>query len=288
MDKMLRRLIGEDVQLATELSPDLGRVKADRGQIEQVIMNLVVNARDAMPAGGCITIQTAEVDLAGAFDGLHTPVEPGRYVMLVVSDNGQGMDAETRARIFEPFFTTKELGKGTGLGLSTVYGILRQSGGYILVESEPMQGATFRIYLPRVAWEASSTVEPRPGVPITLAGSETVLLVEDELMVRRLTFDILTQTGYKVLEARDPADARLICEQFKGPIHLMLSDVVMPMMSGVELADCLRPLRPEMKILFMSGYTGENLASSAFIHKPFTPAGLAGKVREVLDAVSGL
>ena len=294
MDTMLRRLIGEDILLVTDLSTDQSSVKADRGQIEQVIMNLVVNARDAVSEGGRIVIRTAQVDLAGTYDNQHTPVEPGRYVMLEVSDTGRGMDAETRSRIFEPFFTTKEQGKGTGLGLSTVYGIVRQSGGYILVESEPGRGAAFRVYLPTVEG-ATAAGDARQAAPATLKGTETILLVEDEVIVRHLAHEILDRNGYNVLEARDPADARLICERHEGRIHMMLTDVVMPMMSGIELADYLSPMRPDMKVLFMSGYTDENLVldeseagTTAFIQKPFTPDGLASRIRELLDAPGGL
>ena len=290
METMLRRLIGEDILLVTELGADPGSVKADRGQIEQVIMNLAVNARDAMPTGGRITLRTERVDLATPSDA----IEPGSYILLQVRDTGRGMDAETLARVFEPFFTTKEQGKGTGLGLSTVYGIVRQSGGHVLVESEPGQGATFSIYLPRVEAPAPSA-DLKSAAPATLTGNETILLVEDELVVRHLAHEILKRRGYQVLEARDPADARLICERHEGRIHMMLTDVVMPMMSGIELADYLTPIRPDMKVLFMSGYTDENLVldetdagTTAFIQKPFTPDTLAERIRELLDSRPGL
>jgi signal transduction histidine kinase len=284
MESMLRRLIGESIGLATELDAALGSVTVDPGQIEQVIMNLVVNARDAISSGGTITIRTGEADLGGIVDAQHAPVETGRYVVLSVSDTGHGIDADTRAHIFDPFFTTKEVGKGTGLGLSMVHGIIRQTGGYVLLDSEPGCGATFRICLPRAEGRAvahaSSAVEPISG-----RGSETILLVEDEAVVRTLVRAILQQGGYNVLEAQDPADARLICERYQAPIDLMVTDVVMPIMSGLELADYLAPMRPQMKVLYMSGYTDETMdPSMAFLPKPFAPDALTQKVRELLDA----
>jgi len=290
IDTMLQRVIGEDIDLLTILSPGLASVKADPGQIEQVLMNLLVNARDAMPAGGRLTIETADVVLDTDYARTHVAVNPGRYVMLAVSDNGCGMDAETQARIFEPFFTTKELGKGTGLGLSTVYGIVKQSGGNIGVYSEPGRGTTFRIYLPRIE-EAAEAVEPGKAREQLPRGSETILLVEDEAGVRTLAKTILQTHGYTVLDAAQGKDAFLLSGQHEGLIHLMVTDMVMPEMSGREVADRLKPLRPNMKVLFMSGFTdkamvhhGELDRGMAFLQKPFTPQTLARKVREVLDA----
>jgi CheY-like chemotaxis protein len=270
--------------------PDLGKVKADPGQIEQVLMNVAVNARDAMPKGGKLTIETANVYLDEGYASRHVFVRPGRYVMLAVSDSGCGMDAQTQERIFEPFFTTKEVGKGTGLGLSTVYGIVKQSGGNIWVYSEVGRGTTFKIYLPCVD---SPAEEFRLRTAETLAplGTETVLLVEDEEMVREMTREILQESGYQVLEAKHGQDALRVAEQHHGPIHLMLSDVVMPQMSGRELAEQLSPVRREMKVLYMSGYTDDAIVhhgvldeGMAFIEKPFTPHALAHKLREVLNA----
>jgi PAS domain S-box-containing protein len=289
MEKMLRRLIGEDVELRTALAPDLGRVKADPGQVEQVVMNLCVNARDAMPRGGKLTVETENVALDEEYASRHVGVTPGPYVMLSVSDTGTGMDEETRERIFEPFFTTKEQGKGTGLGLSTVYGIVKQSGGYIEVSSEVGRGTTFRVYFPRAgegAQEYRRGAEPEE----VLRGAETILLTEDEEMVRRLAREVLEIYGYRVLEAANGGAAFLICERHEGPIHLLVTDVVMPEMSGPELAERLARLRPDMRVLYMSGYTDTAILTQGvleegadFIHKPFTPGDLARKVREVLD-----
>ena len=290
IDTMLQRVIGEDIDLLTILSPGLASVKADPGQIEQILMNLVVNARDAMPAGGRLTIETADVVLDTDYARTHVAVNPGRYVMLAVSDNGCGMDAETQARIFEPFFTTKEPGKGTGLGLSTVYGIVKQSGGQIGVYSEPGRGTTFRIYLPRIE-AAAEPVEPGKAREQLPCGSETILLVEDEAGVRTLAKTILQTQGYTVLDAAQGKDAFLLSGQHEGLIHLMVTDMVMPEMSGREVAERLKPLRPNMKVLFMSGFTdkaivhnGELDPGMAFLQKPFTPQTLTRKVREVLDA----
>jgi PAS domain S-box-containing protein len=289
MNRMLQPLIGEDIDLFTKLTPNLGKVKADPGQIEQVLLNLTVNARDAMPRGGKLMIETANVYLDEEYAGLHASVVPGRYVMLAVSDTGCGMNAETRERIFEPFFTTKEVGKGTGLGLSTAYGIVKQSGGHIWVYSEVGRGTTFKVYLPCID---ARTEELEMGADdnLMMAGTETVLLVEDEEMVREMAREILRESGYQVLEARHGQEALLVAEQHHGPIHVMLSDVVMPQMSGRELAEQLSPRRREMKVLYMSGYTDDAIVhhgvldeGMAFIEKPFTPLALARKLREVLS-----
>ena len=289
MNKMLKRLIGEDIDLASKLAPDLKRVKADPGQVEQVLVNLVVNARDAMPQGGSLTIETGNVEFDQAYSSKHVGVEPGNYVMLAVSDTGVGMDEETRARIFEPFFTTKAKGKGTGLGLSTVYGIIKQTGGNIWVYSEPGQGTTFKVYVPAMPADAkvAATGIKKEDIP---TGSETVLLVEDEDVVRGLAVKILEAAGYKVLEARRGEEAIKLCSETSKPIDLLLTDVVMPEISGKEVADRLNELRPDLKVLYMSGYTDEAIvhhgvldSSVQFIQKPFTPAALARKVREVLD-----
>lgn len=293
MDKMLRRLIGEDLDLVSVRGKDLWNVKADPGQIEQVIVNLVVNARDAMPGGGKLTIETANVVLDELYARGHKYVSPGSYVMLAVSDTGRGMDEGTLARIFEPFFTTKEEGKGTGLGLSTVYGIVKQSGGHINVYSEPGIGTTFKMYFPHV--EETETGISKAGVPPSeeLRGSETILVVEDEDLVREMIREILEQYGYTVLEARSGGEAVDLCSRHQGTIHLMLTDVVMPGMNGMELSKRLAPVHPGMKVLFMSGYTANAIAHQgfldpgiAFIHKPFTMASLAHKVREVLGSGS--
>jgi two-component system, cell cycle sensor histidine kinase and response regulator CckA len=287
--KMLRRLIGEDIQLCTVLASDLGRIKSDPGQIEQILMNLAVNARDAMPQGGKLTLETQNVFVDESYLSQHIAVIPGSYVMLAVSDNGLGMDKQTQAHIFEPFFTTKELGKGTGLGLSTVYGIVKQSGGNIWVYSEIGQGTTFKIYLPRVDEEAQAY---RPGTEVqeALEGRETILLAEDEEIVRSLMRDVLKGYGYDVLEAANGSAALILCERHPGPIHLMITDVVMPEMSGRELTEHLAGTHPEMKVLFMSGYTDDTIvrhgileSDIAFLQKPFTPQALAHRVREVLE-----
>jgi nitrogen-specific signal transduction histidine kinase/ActR/RegA family two-component response regulator len=290
VEKMLRRLIGEDIELAMVRDSALGQVKADPGQIEQILMNLAVNARDAMPEGGKLVIETANVELDDTYADRHTVVTPGRYVMLAVTDTGTGMDAETQSHIFEPFFTTKEKGSGTGLGLAMVYGTVKQSGGYVWVYSELGQGTTFKIYLPRVEEVAESVLgsEVR-GRPVT--GSETILLVEDEGAVRALATKVLQDLGYKVLASGSPEDSFQIGERHTGPIDLLLTDVVLPGMSGREVAEHLVRLRPTLKVLYMSGYTDYAVArhgvlepGTAFLQKPFTPANLARKVREVLDA----
>ena len=288
MQKMLTRLIGEDVRLATRLEPDLGSVKADPCQVEQIIVNLVVNARDAMPRGGRVTIETANTTLDERAVLKHVSVKPGAYVMLSVSDTGSGMDQETQQRIFEPFFTTKEIGKGTGLGLSTVYGIVKQSGGNIWVYSEPGMGTVFKVYLPRIDDASAVTVEKQETM--VLRGSETILLVEDEEVVRGLTKKILMQAGYNVLDAKGGEEAIRVCRAYPGPIDLLLTDVVMPEISGKEVAERLVELRTGIRVLFMSGYTDEAIfqhgvldASVEFLQKPFTWIGLTRKVRDVLN-----
>jgi CheY-like chemotaxis protein len=289
LDKMLRRVIGEDIELLTLLSDDLWGVKADPGQIEQVIMNFAVNAKDAMPSGGRLTIETANVELDEAYARAHIGVTPGHYVMLSASDSGVGMSQEIKERAFEPFFTTKEKSKGTGLGLSTVYGIVKQCEGNIWVYSEPGKGTTFKIYLPRVDEPLEEPREKIVGEEL-LRGSETVLVVEDEEKVRKLTAEILGRQGYRVLEASHGDEALLIHERYDGPIHLVLVDVVMPGMNGSELAKRLAFLRPETKILYMSGYTDNAIVHHGvlekgvnYVQKPFTMDALARKVREVLN-----
>ncbi len=290
MEKMLCRLIGEDIELTTTLDPELGRVKADVSQVEQTVMNLAVNARDAMPQGGKLTIETHNKEIDPAFAQSHSfPVRQGHYVLLSVTDTGVGMDSVTQSRMFEPFYTTKEKGKGTGLGLSTVYGVVKQSGGYIDVVSELGHGTTFKIYLPSV----EEPIEPKPSAPsvsITIHADETILLVEDEASLRRLTRKLLEFCGYTVLEAKSVHDAVEIGRQYRGPIHLLLTDVVMPGMNGPELASQVTAARPEVKVLYMSGYTGQSFSGagalesgSRFLQKPFTREGLAQKIRETLD-----
>jgi PAS domain S-box-containing protein len=292
IEKMLRRMIGEDIELATLLTNDLGRIKADPGQVEQVILNLAVNARDAMPKGGKLTIETTNVELDENYARSHVGVFPGRYVKLSVSDAGIGMPPEIRAKIFEPFFTTKESGKGTGLGLSTVYGIVKQSGGNIWVYSEPGQGTTFKIYLPVIEEGATDSFSATFVSSQPFQGSETVLLVEDEKAVRMLASTILRKSGYKVLEAANGEEAlRIVHGQPPRSIQLMLTDVVMPGLSGRQLAGRVASLQPTTKILYMSGYTDNAIVhhgvldpGTAYIEKPFTPETLASKVREVLDS----
>jgi signal transduction histidine kinase/CheY-like chemotaxis protein len=286
---MLRRLIGEDIELAFVAAPKLGRVRADVGRLEQVIVNLAVNARDAMPDGGRLTIETANVDLDEEYAGRHVSVRPGAYVRLSVSDTGVGMEEKVRVHLFDPFFTTKQVGKGSGLGLATVYGIVKQSGGNIWVYSEVGHGATFKIYLPQVQESADTPAERRAAKP-TRGGAETVLLVEDEDEVRDLTREVLEGLGYTVLEARLPGEAVRISEQHLGPIHLLLTDVVMPELNGRQLARRLTSGRADMKVLYMSGYTDDAIArhgvlepGTRFLEKPFSREMVADKIREVLD-----
>jgi two-component system, cell cycle sensor histidine kinase and response regulator CckA len=290
MEKMLRRVIGEDVELATSLSAGLWRTKADPGQIEQVILNLVVNARDAMPRGGRLTLETANVELDEKFAGRYVTVHPGPHVMLAVSDTGVGMDPELQARLFEPFFTTKERGKGTGLGLSTTYGVVKQSGGSVWVYSEPGHGTTFKIYLPRCEEPLDATVAPAPA-SAPRAGTETVLLVEDEPEVRRLVDRLLRMQGYTVLSAPSGAEAIAIANGHEAPIDVLVTDVIMPGMNGPDLARTLEHARPRMKVLYISGYTDTAIArhgildpGMTLLSKPFTPDALARKMREVLDS----
>jgi PAS domain S-box-containing protein len=290
LEKMLHRLIGEDIELRTSLEEDLGNVQADPGQIEQVIVNLAVNARDAMPRGGKLTIETRNIYLDQSYADQRVAVKTGPHVMLAVSDTGSGMDEETQQRIFEPFFTTKAIGKGTGLGLSTVYGIISQSGGTIWVYSEVGLGTTFKIYLPRVDENASDYIRASAATA-PLTGTETILLAEDEEVVRKLASQVLRFYGYQVIEAENGSDALRTAESYGQTIDLLLTDVVMPEMSGRELSQQIAVLRPEMKLLFMSGYTDDAVvhhgvldAKTNFIQKPFGPEALARKVREVLDA----
>ena len=288
---MLQRLIGEDINLVAVLDPALGHVRVDPGQVEQIIMNLVVNARDAMPSGGRLTIETANVELDETFTHQHAIARPGPYAMLAVSDSGRGMDKETQAHIFEPFFTTKDQGKGTGLGLAMVYGSVRQSGGSIFVYSEPGQGTTFKIYLPLVQKQADAASVPAPASVELPRGTETVLVVEDEPGVRAVILRTLREQGYTVLEARHGLEALHLGTQPLAKIHLLLTDVVMPQVSGREVAENLTRIHPEIRVLYMSGYTDDAVVrygilaeGTDFLQKPFTPSILAHKVREVLDA----
>lgn len=286
-EKMLRRLIGEDIELVLRLGHDVGNIKVDPGHLEQAIVNLAVNSRDAMPLGGRLTVESSNVHLDENYARSHVGVKPGEFVMIAVSDNGTGMDEKTRRHIFEPFFTTKEKGKGTGLGLATVYGIVKQAGGDIWVYSEPGQGTVFKLYFPRVREEAAETSAPEPVGPV--ATQETVLLVEDEQSVRELTFKMLQKLGYRILTANGGAEALEISRSHTGPISILVTDVVMPGMSGRQLADVLKASRPEMKVLFLSGYTEDTIVHHGvldenvqFLPKPFSREVLGRKLRAVL------
>jgi nitrogen-specific signal transduction histidine kinase len=284
MDRMLRRVIGEDIELIASFAPDLKTVRADPGQLEQVVLNVAVNARDAMPNGGKLTLETANVQVTEEFTRTHPAPKVGSYAMLSMRDTGFGMDAEVLTRLFEPFFTTKE--NGTGLGLSTSYGIIKQSGGDIWVDSKPGHGTTFRIYLP-VAEEPAEAVEAPRESP-ALRGAETILLVEDEDGVRRVVETMLKRHGYNVLSSASCSDAMSLAERYAGPIHLLITDVVMPGMSGRTMAESLTALRPETKVLYVSGYGGplESDISSGFLQKPFTTEELARKIRALFPAAS--
>jgi len=289
MQQMLSRLIGEHVDLVPILAPNLGAVRADRAQLEQVLMNLVVNARDAMPLGGRLAVETANVDLDESLVVEHEVVHPGSYVMLAVTDRGMGIDEATKRRLFEPFFTTKEPGKGTGLGLATVYGIVKQSGGYICVYSEPGNGATFKVYLPRASGhdEVDRRSADDDGVP---AGTETVLVVEDDEAVRSLTREILERAGYRVFDAPNPEQAELVFKQHENLFELLVTDVMMPGSSGPSLFERLARQHPDLRVLYVSGYTDDTIVDQGqldpgvdFLQKPFTAVGLGRRVREVLD-----
>ena len=289
MSKMLQRLIGEDIEMTTSLGPE-APIYADPGQIEQVLMNLVVNARDAMPEGGRLTVETSRVEIDDDYTSTHLNSQPGPYVMLAVSDTGAGMDAETRKHIFEPFFTTKEQGRGTGLGLSTVYGIVKQSGGSIWLYSELSQGTVFKIYLP-IATPKDIELSTAPSPTTIPRGTETILIVEDEPQIRQLAFECLTHCGYKVLPSANGVEALQLVDSTQQPIHLVVSDVVMPKMSGRELVQRIAEVQPLVKVLFMSGYTNDAIVNHGileggtwFIQKPFAFEALARKVREVLDS----
>jgi len=288
MRTLLERVLGEDVDIIMDLDPSLGHVTADPGQLEQVILNMAVNARDAMPVGGQLTLETRHVDVDPIAARQMVELAPGPYEVLSIGDTGVGMDAATVARVFEPFFTTKAVGKGTGLGLATAYGIIKQSGGHVTVYSEPGSGATFRIYLPRTETSESAPVAVEEAA--ARRGTEVVLLAEDDANLRALTRDILASSGYTVLESQDVEDALRIAERQDGTVHLLLTDVVMPHMSGRALAEAVRRFRPDVKVLYMSGYTDDAIVHHgvldpgiALLQKPFTPAVLARKVREVLD-----
>ena len=295
LQKMLRRLISEDIELVSNLDPELWQVKADQGQIEQVIVNLAVNARDAMPGGGKLTIQTSNVEVDDGFARLHPPMSAGSFARLAVTDTGVGMDAATQSHIFEPFFTTKERGKGTGLGLATVYGVVKQSGGFIWIYSEPGRGSTFEVLLPRVDTEPVQAPSPETGARKGRNGTETILLVEDDEALRNLILHSLAERGYSVLEAANGNEALQVARQKSGAIDLLLSDVVMPGMSGTQVADALAALNPDIKVLFMSGYPEfaakqEELLKHGrrFLQKPHTIADLARAVRDALEASATL
>ena len=290
MRALLQQALGARVELAVIASFSKGRVVADPSQIEQIIMNLAINARDAMPNGGKLSIETVDVELDGDYCSLHHNVSPGPYVMLAVTDTGLGMDTQTRERLFEPFFTTKEKGEGTGLGLATVFGIVTQLRGHIWVYSELGQGTTFKVYLPRTD-RAQSPAPPLPPAPVSLRGTERVLLVEDDTAVRNVTAAILRRQGYYVLEAQNGAEALLVCEQLTSELHLLITDIVMPRVGGRELVASLTPNNPNLRVLYVSGYTENSVLANgmldgevAFLAKPITPNALLCKVREVLDA----
>ncbi|PYT03174.1 MAG: hybrid sensor histidine kinase/response regulator, partial [Acidobacteria bacterium] len=289
--KMLRRVIGEDVEIVLALRPDLWKVRVDPAQLDQVLVNLAVNSRDAMPSGGTLSVVTDNVNVGAEGARRAAPTQDGPHVLLKVSDTGCGMDAETMARVFEPFFTTKETGKGTGLGLSTVYGIIQQSGGFITVESEVGHGTTFSVYLPCTGEEAERESHGRDAEPGLPCGSETILLVEDEDIVRKMTRNILEECGYEVLTASNGREALEVGASHGGAIDLLLTDVVMPQMGGRRLAEHMKVSHPRTRVLYMSGYTDDAILrhgvleeTAAFMEKPFSPEVLARKVREVLDA----
>ncbi|MBM3773087.1 MAG: response regulator, partial [Acidimicrobiia bacterium] len=288
-EKMLNRILGEDIELITALAPGLPEIMAAPASIEQVIVSLAMNARDAMPTGGRLIIETMLSELDTAYADSHATVLPGAYVMLAVTDSGEGMDAATRSRVFEPFFTTKPQGKGTGLGLATVYGIVKQTGGYIWVYSEPAHGTVFKVYLPLANVAQAPSVSP----PVSEGRAfETILLAEDEESVRLLSAEVLRRSGFEVIDAQDGVEALRVARAFDRPIHLLLTDIVMPQMNGRELAEQIRAARPETKVLFMSGYTDhavvhrELSAGAPFLQKPFTRDALVRKVRGLLHMVS--
>jgi nitrogen-specific signal transduction histidine kinase len=288
--KMLKRMVAEDVEVSFVAGSPLGNIYVDRGQIEQILMNLAVNARDAMPEGGKLIIETADADLDQNYAKQHAPLRPGPYVRLSVTDNGVGMDSVTLRQIFEPFFTTKEMGRGTGLGLSIVYGIVKQSGGYIWVYSEPGHGTSFKIYFPRIEAPAELLSESHPE-EVHFAGTETILLVEDDDALRNLAVRLLRTSGYKVLEAADAAIAIDLAKKYDGQIKMLLSDVILSKVSGPELAQTLRSFCPDLKVILMSGYAGDIIArrgvldsKTVFIEKPFTKTVLLSRVRSVLDS----
>jgi two-component system, cell cycle sensor histidine kinase and response regulator CckA len=290
MGKMLHRLIGEDIDLGMKLSADIGRVKADQGQIEQVIMNLAINARDALPQGGKLVVETVNATLDEAYTRQHPGSKAGRYVMISVTDSGTGMTPETLAHMFEPFFTTKDRGKGTGLGLATVYGVVKQSGGYIWVESELGKGSCFKVYLPEIDEPVSAPVHAAPTAE-SFRGTETVLLVEDADALRKLAYTLLEQNGYHVLAAASGLEALKMVEDKRDRIDLLLTDVIMPGINGRALAERLAPLQSGLKVLYMSGYTDSAIADHGvldegtnLLHKPFSEEALIQKVREVLNA----
>jgi two-component system cell cycle sensor histidine kinase/response regulator CckA len=289
VEKMLSRLIGENIDVVVHPALGLGTVRADPGQIEQVILNLAVNARDAMPKGGTLTLETASIDLDEEYVSAHPPLQPGRYVMLAVSDTGIGMDEQTQQRMFEPFFTTKPEGEGTGLGLATVYGIVKQSDGYIWVYSEPGRGTTFKVYLPRID-EVSEATRPAGPSADASRGHETILLVEDTEMLRDVIRETLEERGYAVLLASNGEEALVVAREREGPIDLLLSDVVMPRLGGADLAKRLLALRPGIRVLYMSGYTDGAISQHGILgegvmllEKPFSGDKLVRAVREALD-----